>query len=103
MGLDGCPLTGRCCRPVSVHKTRFARIAYFRRNGRGFGRFAMAIMKIFSVMMPTAHSVRAARSCCHPLVPEFQMLIEEVPADRFVFIHAIDQPFKSAASFGNSA
>jgi hypothetical protein len=30
------------------------------------------------------------------------MLIEEVPADRFVFIHSeFDQPFKSAASFGN--
>jgi hypothetical protein len=39
MGLDGCPLTGRCCRPVSVHETRTPRIAYFRRNGRGFGRF----------------------------------------------------------------
>ena len=58
MVLDGRPLTGRCCRPVSVHKTRSARIAHFRRNGRGFGRFAMAIIKVFSVMMPTAHSVR---------------------------------------------
>jgi hypothetical protein len=56
-------------------------------------------------MMPTAHSVRAGPILpSSPLVPEFQMLIEEVPADRFVFIHSrFDQPFKSAASFGNSA
>jgi integrase len=37
-----------------------------------------------------------------PVVPELQALIDEVPADRFTFIHSeFDRPFQSAASFGN--
>jgi len=35
MGLDGCLLTGRRYRPVSVYKARYARIAHFRRSGEG--------------------------------------------------------------------
>jgi integrase len=34
-----------------------------------------------------------------PWVPELQAIIDELPADRFCFIHSVwDQPFKSAAS-----
>jgi len=37
-----------------------------------------------------------------PLVPELQTLIDELPADRFTFIHSdFDRPYQSAASFGN--
>lgn len=37
-----------------------------------------------------------------PLVPELQALIDELPADRFTFIHSeFGRPFQSAASFGN--
>jgi hypothetical protein len=58
MGLDGCPSTGRCCRPVAVHKTRTARIAHFRRNGRGFGRFdkmlsGEALLFLYSRVWPS--------------------------------------------------
>lgn len=37
-----------------------------------------------------------------PLVPELQALIDELPADRFTFVHSdFDRPYQSAASFGN--
>jgi integrase len=37
-----------------------------------------------------------------PLVPELQALIDELPADRFTFIHSeFGRPYQSAASFGN--
>jgi integrase len=37
-----------------------------------------------------------------PLVPELAALIDELPADRFTFIHSdFDRPYQSAASFGN--
>jgi integrase len=37
-----------------------------------------------------------------PLVPELEALIEELPANRFTFIHSdFDRPYQSAASFGN--
>jgi len=37
-----------------------------------------------------------------PLVPELHALIEELPVDRFTFIHSeFDRPYQSAASFGN--
>lgn len=37
-----------------------------------------------------------------PLVPELEALIEELPADRFTFVHSeFNRPYQSAASFGN--
>jgi len=37
-----------------------------------------------------------------PLVPELQALIDQLPSDRFTFIHSdFDRPYQSAASFGN--
>jgi integrase len=37
-----------------------------------------------------------------PLVPELQALIDDVPPDRFTFVHSeFNRPYQSAASFGN--